>query len=715
MSPEQVRGKELDSRTDLFSFGVVLYEMVTGVLPYRGETSGVIFEAILNRAPVPPVRLNPDLPAKFEDIINRALEKDRDLRYQHASEMKSELMRLKRDTDSGRAAVMHSEEASAPPVQDAKVQPESRAGAAESSRARVSAPRDAGSVDVRTPAASATPAETVGDPRWRKFGGAAIAIGALVLLAAAAGSFFFFRSHAAKLTDKDTVVLADFTNTTGDPVFDGTLRQGLSAQLEQSPFLSLLSDERIAQTLSLMAQPKDTRLTHELARDLCQRTASAATIEGSISSLGSQYVLNLKAVNCHSGDLLAEEQETADGKEQVLKALGGAATKMRQRLGESLASVHKYDAPTDSVTTGSLEALQAYTLGLQRTTKDDLSGAIELFQRAVSLDPNFAMAYARMGTAYSNLGQTALAAENTRKAYELRDRVSEWEKLYITSHYQHFVTGDLEAARKTYELWTQTYPRDPIPHENLAVTYGSLGDYDQALRCAQEAVSLTHTDGYAMLAGTYLSLNRLDEARATAQEALAHNADPATIRMTLYGVDFVQHDMAAADRELAALAGKPFFGAVALAFEADTARYNGRFATARDLSRRAADSMRIDAKETAAAVEGTAALEEALAGNMSLAKQGADAALKVSNGRDVTGLSAIALALAGDSGRATLIAGDSEKRFPEDTIVQFQYLPMIRAGIAFEGGSPGRAVQELAAAAPYELGENHANMGLAPA
>ena len=712
MSPEQVRGKELDSRTDLFSFGVVLYEMVTGALPYRGETSGVIFEAILNRAPVPPVRLNPDLPRKFEDIINRALEKDRDLRYQHASEMKSELMRLKRDTDSGRAAVIHGEEASAPAVQDAKIQPESRAGAAESSRAGVSAPRDAGSGDMRTPAASVGPAEA-GEPRPRKFGNAAIAIGALVLLAAVAGGFFFFHSHAAKLTDKDTVVLTDFTNTTGDSMFDGTLRQGLSAQLGQSPFLSLLSDERIAQTLSLMAQPKDARLTHELARDLCQRTASAATIEGSISSLGSQYVLDLKAVNCRSGDLLGEEQATADGKEQVLKALGGASTRIRQRLGESLTSVQKYDAPPEMVTTGSLEALQAYTLAYERTTKDDLTGATALFQRAVSLDPNFAMAYARLGTTYSNLGQAALAAESTRKAYELRDRVSEWEKLYITSHYENFVTLDLEASRKTYELWAQTYPRDYIPRANLSVTYEQLGDYDQDLHYAQEALKLDRSAGYGGLIGAYLSLDRLDEARVTAQEARDHNLDSPLIHMMLYQVNFVQHDFAAADHEIGDLIGKPFFDGVARVFQADTARYNGQFAKARELSQHAVSSLRVDEKETAAAVQAGGAVQEALVGNMSLAKQEANAALQLSNGRNASWLSALALGLAGDSAQVGRLAGDLAKRFPEDTLVQFQYLPMIRAASALSGGSRENAIQALAPAAPYELGSNRV-MSLGP-
>ena len=307
---------------------------------------------------------------------------------------------------------------------------------------------------------------------------------AVILVAVAIGGGLYFRSRQAttRLTEKDSIVLAEFTNTTGDPVFDGTLRQGLSSQLEQSPFLSLVSEQRVIQTLALMAQPKDARFTRELAREVCQRTASAATIEGSISSLGSQYVVGLKAVNCRNGDVLADEQATAGGKEQVLKALGEAATKIREKLGESLASVQKYDAPAENVTTQSLEALQAYSLGYQaQMVKDDSSSAISLFQRAVSLDPNFAMAYARLGTNYNNLRQSARAAENTRKAYELRERVSEREKFYIVSHYEAFVTGNLEAARKTYELWAQTYPRDDVPPGNLGVIYLNLGDYDKAL------------------------------------------------------------------------------------------------------------------------------------------------------------------------------------------------------------------------------------------
>jgi eukaryotic-like serine/threonine-protein kinase len=694
MSPEQLRAKDLDARTDLFSFGVVLYEMATGTLPFRGESSAVITESILNRTPLAAIRLNPDLPPKLEDVINRALEKDRNLRYQHASDMKSELQRLKRDTDTGRVSA-----ASSGPV---------------------AAPRDTGSQRVAqqpvpssgsVPAAGSSAAVKVAEvpitgskKLWKVLVPAAV----VMLAALVAGGLYFRSRHAAPLTAKDTIVLADFTNTTSDPVFDGTLRQGLSSQLEQSPFLNLLSDERVAQTLALMAQPKDARFTRELAREVCQRTASAASIEGSISSLGSQYVVGLKAVNCRSGDVLANEQATANGKEQVLKALGEAATKIRVKLGESLASVQKYDAPAENVTTPSLEALQAYSLGYQaQIVKRDNAAAVPLLQRAISLDSNFAMAYARLGTNYSNLGQTARAAENARKAYELRERVSEREKLYITSHYEDYVTGNLEAARKAYELWAQTYPRDDTPTGNLSFIYGNLGDYDKALAASQEALKLSPGSGlsYTNLAVGYLTVNRLDEARATAQEAQAHNLDNPANHLILYLIDFLQHDAAGMEREAAALMGKPGFEDVMLYAESDTAAYAGQFSKARELTRRASESaQRVDEKETAAAYEAEAAMREALVGNMSQAKQQAQAVLALSTGRDVEAISAIALGLAGDSAQATRLAADLAKRFPENTIVQFNYFPTIHAAAALQGGSASKAIEALVPVAPYELG-----------
>ena len=692
MSPEQLRAKDLDARTDLFSFGVVLYEMATGTLPFRGESSAIITDAILNRIPLAAIRLNPDIPPKLEDVINRALEKDRNLRYQHANEMRAELQRLKRDTDTGRVSATSSAPVAAP--QDTVSQPVVPHPAASS-----------GSVTAASSAAVkvAEVPVTVRKKHWK-----ILVPAALVVVAALVAGGLYFRSRHAPLTEKDTIVLADFTNTTGDAVFDGTLRQGLSSQLEQSPFLNLLSDQSVAQTLALMAQPKDARLTRELAREVCQRTASAASIESSISSLGSQYVVGLKAVNCRNGDALANEQATANGKEQVLKALGEAATKMRVKLGESLTSVQKYDAPAENVTTPSLEALQAYSLGYQaQIVKRDDAAAIPLFQRAVSLDSNFAMAYARLGSNYYNLGQTARAAENARKAYELRERVSEREKFYIVSHYEQFVTGNLEETRKTYELWAQTYPHDDTPPGNLGLIYGFLGDYDKALTASQEELKLSPGSGlsYSNLVSGYLNVNRLDEARETVQEAQTRNLDNPGNHLALYNIDFLQHDAAGMEREAPALMGKPTFEDLMLAAESDTAAYAGQFSKARDLTRRASESaQRADEKETAAGYESESAWREALVGNMSQAKQQAQAALALSTGRDVEAASAIALGLAGDGAQATRLAAALAKRFPEDTIVQFNYLPTIHAATALQGGSASKAIEALAPAAPYELG-----------
>jgi tetratricopeptide (TPR) repeat protein len=503
-----------------------------------------------------------------------------------------------------------------------------------------------------------------------------------------------------KLTDQDRIVLSDFANATGDPVFDGALRQGLSAQLEQSPFLNLLSDERIAETLSLMSQPKDTRLTHELAREVCQRTASAATVEGSIAGLGNQYVVGLKAVNCRNGDSLADEQATANGKEQVLKALGEATTKIRQKLGESLASVQKYDVPAESVTTPSLEALQAYSLGHRAgIVRNEWNAAIQFYQRAISLDPSFAMAYARLGIAYEAVGEAARGTDSLRKAYSLRERVSEREKLYITGRYEWLVTGNLEAARKIHEMEAQTYPQDYLAYLGLVSIYGALGEHEKALAAIQETLRINPASAveYSNLVGAYLTLNRLAEAKAAAQEARV---------ILLYLVYFLQHDPVAMEQEAAWAVGKPGDEDFMLDIESDTAAYGGQFAKARELTRRAVESaLRADEKEGAAGHMAWAALREGLAGNMALARQQAQAAISLSKGGAVVGRAGFALALAGDTADALHLADDLSNRFPQDTIVQFSALPGIRVEAALRNGDIKAALDTVESAAPYELGD----------
>ncbi len=654
MSPEQVLSKDLDARTDLFSFGVVLYEMATGTLPFRGDSSGAISDSILHKAPVPPVRLNPDLPPKLEEIINKALEKDPQLRYKHAADMRVDLQRLKRDTDSS----------------------------------RIQAP------DV--PAAR-------GKKLWK-----VLVPAVLLTMAALVAGNFYFRSHQTKtLTDKDTIVLADFDNKTGDAVFDDTLKQGLSIQLEQSPFLQLISEPKVNATLKLMGHSGGDRPTPALMRDLCQRVGSKAMVTGSIAGLGSQYVIGLKAVNCNTGEVLAEAQEQATSKEGVLKALDVAGVSLRGKLGESLSSVQKYDTPQEDATTPSLEALKAYSLGRKVGLAKGDAAALPFYKRAVELDPNFAIVYAAMSIAYSNLNETGRAAENASKAYERREKVSERERLSIEAIYYTYTTGELEKATQAYELWQQTYPRDDRPYANLVFISATLGNLEKAFEEAREAMS-REPDNWATynnLGANYQNLNRLDGAEAVYKQAEERKLGGEGLLWNRYSLAFLKSDASQMAQLVSAAMGKPGTEDLLLAAGADTEAWYGKLKNAHDLTRRAMDSAQHnDAKEAAASYQVLAAIREVESGNREQALADADAALKLAPNRDVRTMAALALARAGDTAGAGMLAAELDKAFPLDTLVQRYWLPTIRAGVALERKDPSRAVELLKVASPIELG-----------
>jgi tetratricopeptide (TPR) repeat protein/predicted Ser/Thr protein kinase len=669
MSPEQVRGDDLDSRTDIFALGLLLYEMATGRQAFSGRTGGAIIESILTRTPTSVRTLNPQIPLQLEEIINKCLNKDRNLRYPTAAAIRSDLQQLKRVSESGQITCFPALASTAIPAKPAS--------------ARIFG--------------------------WKVAAGAAL----LVALLASAGWFYNTR-RAQALTQMDTIVLADFINKTGDPIFEDTLRQGLAAQLQQSPFLSLVSEQRIQQTLQLMGQPLDGKLSPAIAGDLCQRAGSKAYLSGSISTLGTKYVIGVNAVNCRTGDYLVQEQVTADGKDNVLKALGEASTKLRERLGESLKTVQKLDTPIEQATTPSLEALQAYSLGRKTMQgKSDYTAAVPLFKRAIQRDQNFAMAYATLGTDYHNMGEKILSAEVTRKAYELRSRVSEWERFYIESHYHHFVTGDLEKAREDYELWSQIYPREPVPAINLGVVYQTLGLYERSLVEFREARRLAPTESlnFDNLVLGYIHLNRLAEARSVADQALSKNLDSSDLHLYLYELAFLKKDAPAMAQQVSWARDRPGKANALLSMEASTAAYFGRLSAARDLSRQAAASAsQAGAKELATGCEAAAALWEALYGNTAAARQHSSAGMAKSDGRDAQFAAALALAFVGDSARARVLSDDLAERFPEDTIVRLNYVPSVRAQLALgaSGGAP-KALDILSVASPFERGTSGSN------
>jgi serine/threonine protein kinase/tetratricopeptide (TPR) repeat protein len=704
MSPEQAKGKELDRRTDLFSFGAVLYEMATGTIAFRGDTSAVIFNAILERAPTAAIRINPEIPPKLEEIISKALDKDRELRYQHAADMRADLKRVRRELESVRTPIKEIEgPATAAPVGSGsgtgKVAVSAPVAVTVASGSTPMAPVS-GSASVPAPASAPVPVSQP-RPKWRLYAGVA----ALVCVLGGIG-VVLYNHRAHPLTEKDSILVTDFANTTGDPVFDGTLKKALAVDLQQSPFLNVVPDQQVQKTLKFMGRGADEPITSAIGREICQRDGIKAMLTGSIALVGNDYLITLEAINTSTGDSLAQAQQQTSGKDAVLGALGTAATTLRQRLGESLASVQQFDKPLDQATTSSLEALKAYTLGDALHNKLEDIQAVPFYQRAIELDPNFALAHLRLGVVAGNTGQFALATKETAKAFELRDRTSEYERLYITAYY-NFDVGQLEKSIQAWELMQQTYPRDEVSRINAAVSYNLLGQYEKTVENCLEAIRIQPDTLNCYLVGAfaYRSLDKLDNADALLAQAQQRNIKSSGLYVNLAMSALLKGDAATAARMEELAKATPEGELRVLDQQAQHAAALGRIGQVRELRGRAIQKAKgLGLLDNAANELLQEADAESEFGFASHATENIDAALALTHDFSLMSDLADTAAGAGLDQKAETLITEARRGRPDDLLIQNVLAPRVQAQLQMHHGKPAAAVQALIVARQYEEG-----------